>query len=267
MKKLSLIALLLLAMFLVACGGGAPEEAAPEEPAAEEETSTEAEMEEEMEDEDMEEEDGDTGAGLSAEDLGGDGEVVDIRYINWDINQFPAYEECAANFNEANPGINVTVENIGWGDYWTGLQTEMIAGNAADVFTNHLAKYPEFVASGQILDIQPWVDRDNVPTDIYLGELEQLWTRDGTRYGLPKDWDTVAVIYNKAALDAAGVTEEELNNATWDPETGGTFTEIAEKIAATDDFTYGYGADYPGSGALLAKRYSLCSPLQPAGVS
>ena len=75
--------------------------------------------------------------------------------------------------------------------------------------------------------------------------------------GLPKDWDTVAVIYNKAALEAAGVTEEELNNATWDPETGGTFTEIAEKIAATDDFTYGYGADYPGSGAYGQTVFSM----------
>ena len=135
-----------------------------------------------------------TGAGLEEEDVDGDeeGEMMmedisgDIRYINWDINQFPAYEECAANFMEIYPNINVTVENIGWGDYWTGLQTEMIAGNAPDVFTNHLAKYPEFVAAGQILDIQPWVDRDSVPTDIYLGELEQLWTRDGTRYGSAK---------------------------------------------------------------------------------
>ncbi|MEM8857708.1 MAG: sugar ABC transporter substrate-binding protein [Chloroflexota bacterium] len=270
MKKLSLLAMLLLALFLVACGGGAPEAPAPaEEPAAEE--SSEEMAEEEMEEEMAEEEDGDSGAGLSTDDLGGDGEVAEIRYINWDINQFPAYEECAVNFNAANPGINVTVENIGWDDYWTSLQTEMVGGGAADVFTNHLAKYPEFVAKGQILDVQPWADRDNVDVSIYLGELEQLWTRDGTRYGLPKDWDTVAVIYDKDALEAAGITEEELNSATWDPETGGTFGEIMAKLtldengnnAMSADFDassitqHGYGADYPGSGAYGQTVFSM----------
>ena len=130
MKKLSLLAMLLLALFLVACGGGAPEEPAPaEEPAAEE--SSEEMAEEEMDEEMAEEEDSDSGAGLTTEDLGGDdGEVAEIRYINWDINQFPAYEECAANFNAANPNINVTVENLGWDDYWNGLQTEMVAGRS-----------------------------------------------------------------------------------------------------------------------------------------
>ena len=216
-------------------------------------------------------------AGLEEEDVTEDdeamveGEMAEIRYINWDINQFPAYEECAVNFNEMNPNIVVTVENIGWGDYWTNLQTEMVAGGAADVFTNHLAKYPEFVSLGQILDIQPWVDRDSVDTGIYLGELEQLWTRDGARYGLPKDWDTVAVIYDKDALAAAGISEDELNNATWNPQDGGTFGEIMAKLTldsagnnalsadfdASDVVQYGYGADYPGAGAYGQTVFSM----------
>ena len=261
---LTLLLMLLLGLLLVACGGSEPEPTeAPPAP-------TDAP---EMEEEEMEEE---GGAGLTEEDLGGeeemmDGEVVEIRYINWDGNQFPAYEECAANFNAANPGINVTVENIGWDDYWTNLQTEMVGGGAADVFTNHLARYPEFVSKGQILDIQPYVDSDNVPTDIYLGQLEQLWTRDGSRYGLPKDWDTVAVIYDKDMLEAAGVTEEELNSATWNPEDGGTFGEIMAKLTldsagnnalsadfdADDVVQYGYGADYPGSGAYGQTVFSM----------
>lgn len=200
-----------------------------------------------------------------------DGEVVTIRYINWDINQFPAYQECAANFNAANPNIVVNVENLGWDDYWNGLQTEMVAGGAADVFTNHLAKYPEFASKGQILDVQPWVERDGVPTDIYIGELEQLWTRDGARFGLPKDWDTISVIYNKAALEAAGVTEDELNSATWNPEDGGTFTEIMKKLTVdangnnglSPDFDkdnvaqYGYGTDISGAGAYGQTQYSF----------
>ncbi|MEM7798283.1 MAG: sugar ABC transporter substrate-binding protein [Chloroflexota bacterium] len=265
----TLILALLLGLFLVACGGAEPAPEPTEAPAAAEE--------EEMEEEEMEEEASEASSGLSEADLGGeeeemaDGEVAEIRYINWDINQFPAYEECAANFNAANPNILVTVENIGWDDYWTNLQTEMVAGGAADVFTNHLARYPEFVSKGQILDVAEWADRDGVDVSIYLGQLEQLWTRDGSRYGLPKDWDTVAVVYDKAALEAAGVTEEELNSAEWNPEDGGTFGEIMAKLtvdengnnALSPDFDsgsvvqYGYGADYPGSGAYGQTVFSM----------
>ena len=270
MKKLSLFALILLAMFLIACGGSAPaEQPAAEEPA--EEMAEEMEMEEEgHSDDDMEEDmEEESGAGLAEEDLMAD--VVNIRYINWDINQFPAYEACAANFNTANPGINVTVENIGWGDYWTGLQTEMVAGNAADVFTNHLAKYPEFAAKEQILDFSAWAARDNVDTSIYLGELEKLWTRDGARYGLPKDWDTVAFMYDADALEAAGITVDEFNSATWNPEDGGSFAEIVKKLTIDEngnnglsaDFDkdavvqYGYAADYPGTGAYGQTVFSM----------
>src|SRR5687767_7617439 len=116
---------------------------------------------------------------------------VTIRYWLWDTNQLPAYTECAEVFMERNPNIEVVIENFGWGDYWTTLQTGLITGEAPDVFTNHLAKYPEFVELEQIIDIQPWVERDGVATDIYYPGLADLWTKDGARYGLPKDWDTI----------------------------------------------------------------------------
>lgn len=249
-KKLlvwSLVAM--LSLLLVACGGGETE---PEV----DETDTEVEAPDDAEPE--------------VDDSATGDDVVTIRYINWDINQFPAYQECAANFTAANPNIVVNVENLGWDDYWNGLQTEMVAGGAADVFTNHLARYPEFASKGQILDIQPLVERDGVATDIYIGELEQLWTRDGARFGLPKDWDTIAVIFNKAKLEEAGITEEQLNSATWNPEDGGTFTEIVKALtvdengnnALSPDFdkdnvaTYGYGTDINGAGAYGQTQYS-----------
>ena len=105
---------------------------------------------------------------------------VSIRYWLWDTNQLPPYQECANNFMAENPGIEVLVEQLGWGDYWTGITTGFVSGDSPDVFTNHLAKYPEFVVLGQIYDIQPWVERDGVPTDIYYPGLAELWTKDET---------------------------------------------------------------------------------------
>jgi multiple sugar transport system substrate-binding protein len=150
---------------------------------------------------------------------------VTIRYVLWDTNQLPSYQSCAENFTAENPNIIVNVEQLGWEDYWTGITTGFIGGDAPDVFTDHLAKYPEFVVLEQLVDLQPLIDRDGVATDIYYPGLADLWTKDGGRYGLPKDWDTVAVVYNVAMLEAAGIDPAVMDSWTWNPQDGGTFEE------------------------------------------
>ncbi len=128
-----------------------------------------------------------------------------VTYGLWDANQLPAYQACADAFTAANPTITIQIEQLGWDDYWTGLQTGMVSGSTYDIFTDHLAKYPELASREQIVDIQPLVERDGVSVDGFEGELAELWSREGRRYGLPKDWDTIAVVYNRAMLDAAGI--------------------------------------------------------------
>ena len=167
-----------------------------------------------------------------------------IDYWLWDANQQPAYQECAELFMEQNSDIQINITQQGWGDYWGGITTGMVSGTAPDVFTNHLARYPEFAANEQIVDIQPLVERDNVDTGIYIDGLADLWTRDGARYGLPKDWDTIAVVYNQTMLDAAGVTVEELNNATWNPEDGGTFTDLIARLSIDENGNNGLSPDF-----------------------
>jgi multiple sugar transport system substrate-binding protein len=207
-NALAIALVIVSSMLLAACGGAAAPAAEPTaaaEPAAEATAAPEAEA-------------------PAATD------AVTIRYGLWDGNQQPAYEACAAEFTKTNPNIIVKVEQAGWGDYWTSVQTGMVGGTAPDVFTNHLAKYPEFASKEQLVDIQSYVDRDGVDMAQYLPGLGDLWGREGKRYGLPKDWDTVAVVFNKDMLDKAGVTVEELNNADWNPSNGGTFGQIIKKL-------------------------------------
>lgn len=68
-----------------------------------------------------------------------------VTYWLWDANQKPVYEACAAAFTE-NTGIGVSIEQYGWGDYWSGLTNNFVAGGAPDVFTNHVSQYPQFAA-------------------------------------------------------------------------------------------------------------------------
>jgi multiple sugar transport system substrate-binding protein len=158
------------------------------------------------------------------------GEAVEIRYGLGDSNQQPPYQACADEFHKQNPNITVKIEQRGWDDYWSGLQTGMVGGTAPDVFTNHLAKYPEFAAKEQLVDIQSLVDKDKVDVGQYIKGLADLWVREGKRYGLPKDWDTVAIFYNADMLQKAGVDPASLKDLTWNAQDGGTFGQMIAKL-------------------------------------
>ncbi|UKA58147.1 ABC transporter substrate-binding protein [Arthrobacter sp. FW306-2-2C-D06B] len=148
----------------------------------------------------------------------------EINYWLWDANQLPAYQQCASDFTKANPNITVKITQRGWDDYWTTLTNGFVSGTAPDVFTDHLSKYPEFASKKQLLALDDAVAKDGVKLDSYNKGLADLWVgQDGKRYGLPKDWDTVGLFYNKAMTDSAGITAEQMAKLDWNPKDGGSY--------------------------------------------
>jgi multiple sugar transport system substrate-binding protein len=151
----------------------------------------------------------------------------EINYTMWDANQLPAYQQCAADFHKANPDLTVKITQRGWDDYWTTLTNQFVAGTAPDVFANHLSQLPELSAKKQLLPLDDAVTKDKIDLTIYNKGLADLWVgQDGKRYGLPKDWDTVGLFYNKAMTDAAGITADQMAKLTWNPTDGGTYEKV-----------------------------------------
>jgi multiple sugar transport system substrate-binding protein len=183
-------------------------------------------------------------AGCGGDDDASTGGRVTLRYGLWDTNQAPVYQKCADAFQKANPNITIKIETQNWNEYWGGLARSFIGETAPDVFTNHLGKYPQFAQSEVIVPLNRYVERDNVDVDQYLPGLAKLWTTpSGRRYGLPKDWDTVAIISNGGMLEKAGVTKEQVDKATWNPRDGGTFEKLAARLSVDAN---GVRGDEPG---------------------
>ncbi len=190
------------------------------------------------------------------------GEAIDtssasgeVNYWLWDNNQKPAYQQCADAFQSANSGITVKITQYAWDDYWTGITNGFVAGTAPDVFTNHLSKYPEFVSQGQLVALDDTLAKDGVKTDIYQKGLADLWVgQDGKRYGLPKDFDTVAIFYNKALIKDAGVAEADLANLTWNPTDGGTYEKLIAHLTVDAN---GKRGDEAGFDKTKVKVYGL----------
>lgn len=178
----------------------------------------------------------------------------EVSYWLWDNNQLPAYQQCAADF-QADSGITVNISQYSWDDYWTGLTNGFVAGTAPDVFTNHLSKYPEFVTQGQLVPLDATLEADGVNLDDYQPDLADLWVgQDGKRYGLPKDFDTVAIFYNKALIADAGIDEASLSTLTWNPTDGGTYEETIAHLTVDNN---GVRGDEPGFDKSKVAVYGL----------
>ncbi|MGK9222235.1 MULTISPECIES: ABC transporter substrate-binding protein [unclassified Microbacterium] len=203
-------------------------------------------------------------AAVSTSALGGcaaiTGEEGVIDYWLWDANQLPGYRQCAEDFNEANPDLTVRITQLGWDDYWSKVTNGMVAENAPDVFTNHLSKYPDYLRFDQLVPL------DDVDLDFgqYAEGLADLWVgQDGSRYGVPKDWDTIALFYNREMVEEAGLSDEEMAELTWNPDDGGTLEKAIARLTVDRN---GVRGDEPGFDRDHVEVYGLGLTASGAGM-
>ncbi|MEY9871969.1 multiple sugar transport system substrate-binding protein [Streptacidiphilus sp. MAP12-33] len=134
---------------------------------------------------------------------GGDaGGPVTLTYGIWDPNQKPAMQQIANAFEKLHPNITVDVELTPNANYWTKLQTEAASGTAPDVFWMSTTRIGLYAGQGQLLPLSDRSGFDNKP---FPASLNSIYTVGGKQYGMPKDFDTIGLWYNKKLFDAAGV--------------------------------------------------------------
>ncbi|MFE0455242.1 ABC transporter substrate-binding protein [Streptomyces sp. NPDC058914] len=176
-----------------------------------------------------------------------------VTYWLWDANQLPAYQACAKDFEQRNPGLHVRITQMGWDDYWTKLTASFIAGTQPDVFTDHIQKFGQF-ADLQVLEP---LDDLGIEESAYQPGLAANWIgQDGHRYGSPKDWDTVALFYNEEMAKDAGLTAGQLGDLTWNPEDGGTFEKAVARLTVDRN---GRRGDEPGFDKNNVEVYGLAT--------
>ncbi|MFG1927227.1 ABC transporter substrate-binding protein [Cryptosporangium sp. NPDC048952] len=153
-----------------------------------------------------------------------------ISYAVWDKNQVPAMQQLAADFTKAHPNITVNVQLSPWETYWTKMKAAATGGAAPDVFWMNGPNFQLYATNGVLRPLED-VDAGNYPKS-----LVDLYTVDGKTYGLPKDFDTVGLWYNKELFDAARVKYPD-DTWTWD-----TFKAAAAKLTNKAKGQYAIGS-------------------------
>jgi multiple sugar transport system substrate-binding protein len=180
-----------------------------------------------------------------------------IEYWLWDSAQQPGYQKCADAFHQQNPALSIHISQYGWDSYWSKLTAGFIADTAPDVFTDHLAKFAQYVDLKVLRPLDDLGPTSDIQDADYQPGLAELWKgQDGKRYGAPKDWDTVAIFYDGARVKEAGVNPADLSTLSWNPQDGGTFEKLVAHLTVDAN---GVRGDEPGFDKNHVKIHGLAS--------
>ncbi|GAA2619004.1 sugar ABC transporter substrate-binding protein [Streptomyces axinellae] len=128
-----------------------------------------------------------------------------LTYGVWDVYQVPAMKRAAKEFERTRPGVSVDVQLTPNGTYWTKLRTACTGGAAPDVFWMNGPNLGLYAAAGQLLPLETEGPDAVVRPGDFPPDLISLYRWKGTQYGVPKDFDTVALWFNKEIFDRAKV--------------------------------------------------------------
>ncbi len=161
---------------------------------------------------------------------------VKLRYAIWDQSQAPTFEKIIEAYEAANPGIDVELQVVPWGKYWTKLQTEAGNDNLPDVFWMNPFNFPLYASNEVVLPIDDMVEKSGFDADAIPQEMRKIYSYDGKLYSLPNNRDAIVVWYNKKIFRDAGVDEPEAG-WTWDD-----FKSTADALTNTDAGIWGTAA-------------------------
>ncbi len=158
-----------------------------------------------------------------------------ITYGFWDASQQAAVEAQIKAFNVHFPNISVEPQIVPWDSYWTKLQTSVAGGEAFDVFWLNSASCPVYASKNALVPIDDLIGAGGIDTSVFPAPLVEMYSYKDVQYGLPRDFDTIALFYNKDLFDAAGV-DYPTDAWTWDD-----FRANAEKLTNKDKGIWGAG--------------------------
>ena len=203
-------------------------------------------------------------AGCAADwGFGGSGNsngTVTLTYALWDAHEQVGYQQSINEFEKLHPDIKVDIENVPYNSYQQKITAEFITGGAPDLFWVNTPWLGSFIKNGIMTNLTPLIQRDHVDMSQYYPQLVAMHSVGSKIYGLPKDWDTIALYYNKAYFDKLHLTIPA--NLSWNADGTGSFVTFL-KAATTD--TSGHNALSPQFNANKIKTYALGVNNDPQG--
>jgi multiple sugar transport system substrate-binding protein len=147
------------------------------------------------------------------------------------------------SFMQKYPNITISYQPIP-SNYDQKMQADVASGNVPDVFYVDQTMAQTYIPAGKLLNLSPYLKRDNInPSDYYPQLQHDFDCADGTVFGIPKDFGSLGLVYNKTMFQQAGLQPPD---ASW------TWTDVQN---AAQKLTTGSGS---------SKVYGISTSADPA---
>ncbi|MFT4162322.1 ABC transporter substrate-binding protein [Shinella sp.] len=149
-------------------------------------------------------------------------------------------EKKAAEFTAQHPDITIKLHDDPHGDYEVKLLAAIAAGNAPDIVNVLDYLFPQYAGRGILAEV------DNAAFGVKdAAELEALYqpqalsglTINGKVYGVPEEFNTLALFINKAHFKKIGLDAED--QANW-PKSWNDLLDVSAKLTKEDGSRLGF---------------------------
>lgn len=135
-----------------------------------------------------------------------------IKVLNWGTEaESKVWVELAKDFT-AKTGIVVDVETAEWSVYWDKINTLYAANTPPEVFAIDAPLFKDWYYRDALRPLDEYIQKDAGLLDAIYPAALVAYKTDKGYYGLPRDFQTIVLFYNKDMFDKAGV---KYPNADW----------------------------------------------------
>lgn len=174
--------------------------------------------------------------------------VMVMTDANGDQAEQTIWDDTLKMYAEINPNvkINLQLQNFGGVEqHRTWVTTQLIGGNAPDIFTTRYIWDQEDLKKGLLVDLTPYYSKKNANLGDKSWEevfpksvLQRLQGENKTYASVPTNIDSVRVLYNKDLFAKAGIQNV--------PKTWNEFLDAQEKLKKTGVTPFGFPNTKPG---------------------
>ncbi len=150
-----------------------------------------------------------------------------------------ATESIVADWNEANPDVQVEIRQGSWDNVNDELVTQFAGGSAPDIIHYESAGIAPFATQGYLADLSGLLSEDTT-----AAVSEDVWgtvtTADGAVVAAPTLMQSYVVFANTDAIEAAGAEVPTGETLSWDD-----FQALASTLTTDDQAGLGWGLKSP----------------------
>ncbi len=138
-------------------------------------------------------------------DIRSNGDVV-LTFLMWGgPEETQATYAVLKSFQEKYTNIGIKVIRVDSLSYPDKLQAMFAMGEAPDVFYLHCENFFNYASRGLLYPLDEFTGDPSFDLEDFYPEIVNEFKFGGNLYGIPKDWTSFVIYYNKNLFDEAGI--------------------------------------------------------------